>query len=113
MNLFQKNIEFDITLAKIVAVLYAFGEVKDLDKATDIYRKYKAYKFYSEKNILDFKVNNLIQLETEGLSSYIQKYSLFYSYCYDYYKLLPILMALDGCNIIVLIEEKIYCLTLK
>lgn len=109
MSLF-KSLKFDITSAKILATLAKFFYMDpfSISEAEAVFERYKKYKLETDKLVSVFN-DDIIHINSlESNLGNIKKHSLFYSFCFDCYKYIPIIIALQGYKVSVLIEDRIY-----
>ncbi len=109
MSLFKSS-KFDLTSVKILATLAKFFNVDSfaISEAEMIFESYKKYKLETDNLVSAFSEDIMDINSLNSSLSNIKDYSLFYSFCFDYYKYIPIIIALQGYKVSVLVEDRIY-----
>ena len=98
----------DYLLAKLEVILHKILSINDRKQVLNIYDKYTEYqkKIYSQ--LQDFSIDDFDTKDIENLKSALDSQSLFYSYCFDYYNLLPSLLLSFGNEVIVLVSDGLF-----
>jgi hypothetical protein len=104
----NKNHKIDITLAKLYATIPKLFNNCSPKSVRKLYNDYCKYKIRSDKFVIDFNLDAIDKSSLEELRTILKKESLFYSYCFDYYKYLPVIIALQGYSVTVLLGDRVY-----
>lgn len=98
---------YDLTEAKFYAILnHFFGySVRESMKILSDYTDYKIYSNDLTEILSKNHVKDCLSISTRQV---ISRYSVFYSFCYGYYKFIAVALALAGYKIAVLVSPQVY-----
>lgn len=94
-------------LAKLEVILHKILSVNDRKQVCDIYDKYTKYQKNIFTQLQDFSIDNFEKKDIEILKSILDRQSLFYSYCFDHYNLLPSLLLSLSNEVIVVVSDSL------
>jgi len=100
---------FGLNEAKILATLVKFFdfEPRSITASTKLFERYKKHRIEADSMVSVFDEHSVDFRTIRTNRDMLEKHSLFYSYCFDHYKFLPVIMAMLGYKVSVLIEDRI------
>lgn len=91
--------------AKLEVTLHKILSVNDRMVVSDIYDKYAEYQRSIYSQLQDFSLDTISEQDLERLKKKLETQSLFYSYCFDRYNLLPSLLLSLGYDVVILVSD--------
>lgn len=104
----KKTKDIDLTVAKFNATVFKLFGDSSIHIAKEIFENYCSHKILSDNFVASFDVDSMEDISLEHLNQILEEHSIFYSFCFGYYKLLAVLIALQGYKVTVLVEERVY-----
>ncbi len=104
----ERKSDLDLTQAKVHATLNKLFVSVPIQTSQRIVDRYCRHKITSDEFARNFGIESIEMASLNQTNHILHSYSLFYSFCYDYYKFLPIVIALQGYRVTVLIEDRIH-----
>lgn len=104
----KSNSGNEFIIAKVAVTLKRIMNIDSMSTILDICQKHNKYKISLHEQLMSFDGENIDETSIKEMKEILEEHSLLYSYCFDYYTLLPAIIAFLNYEVIILVSEGLY-----